>query len=100
MLNCRICVDPIFPPPEGYSLKKSVVSDLTPENKFELVFDEKVDGPYLKSILKDKGNNIISMSFLLLTPLVETDEESCEEEDEPQPTTSKKEKKKYYNNLN
>jgi len=36
-----------------------VVNDICPENKFELIFDDKVDGPYLTELMKEK-NNIIS----------------------------------------
>jgi len=43
----RIVADPLFPPPEGYSQKKQVVNDVCPENKFDLIFDEKIDGPEL-----------------------------------------------------
>lgn len=43
----RIVVDPLFQPVEGYSQKKALVHDICPENKFELIFDESVDGPQL-----------------------------------------------------
>jgi len=42
----RLVLDPIFPPPEGFS-SRSKLTELCPEQKFELVFDEKVDGPTL-----------------------------------------------------
>ena len=41
----RIVADPLFPPPEGFSQKKQVVQEICPENKYHLIFDEKVDGP-------------------------------------------------------
>lgn len=44
----RIVVDPLLPPPENFALKKSVVHDICPENKFELIYDEQIDGPVLK----------------------------------------------------
>ena len=50
----RIVADPLFPPPEGFSQKKQVVNELTPECKFHLVFDEKIDGPQLENFLKTK----------------------------------------------
>ena len=62
-----IAVDPLFPPPENYSLKKSVVNDITPENKFQMIFDERVDGEELEELMKEK-NNVI----------VETDEEEMD----------------------
>jgi len=36
----RIAVDPLFPPPDG----KKWNGESCPENKFELIFDERVDG--------------------------------------------------------
>ncbi len=52
----RIAVDPLFPPPENFAWKKSsmLVSDFCQENKFELVFDERVDGPQLSELMKEK----------------------------------------------
>jgi hypothetical protein len=46
----RIALDPIFPPPELSVLKKNVFNDFLPENKFELIFDEKIDGKELKEL--------------------------------------------------
>ena len=69
-------MDPLFPPPEGYSLKKSVVNDICPENRFQLIFDERVDGEGLEELMKEKDNVI-----------VETDEEEMENsegEDHPE----------------
>lgn len=40
----RIAIDPLFPPPEGYSQKKAMLGDICLENKFELIFDSRVDG--------------------------------------------------------
>jgi hypothetical protein len=54
----RITIDPLFPPPENFSQKKSIVNDICPDNKFELVFDEKIDGPYLNDLMKEKINII------------------------------------------
>lgn len=50
----RIAIDPLFPPPENFTWKKSMIVDVCQENKFELVFDERVDGPQLSEILKEK----------------------------------------------
>ena len=57
----RIVTDPLFPPPEGFSQKKQVVQELCPENKFSLVFDEKVDGPGLESVFKTRENVIVEI---------------------------------------
>ena len=35
--------------------------ELTPENKFHLVFDEKVDGPSLESVFRTKENVIVEI---------------------------------------
>jgi hypothetical protein len=39
-----------------------VVSELCPENRFDLVFDERIDGPELTAIFKEKNNVIIEMN--------------------------------------
>ncbi len=66
----RVVTDPLFPPPEGFSQKKQVVQELCPENKFHVVFDERVDGPALETAFKTKENVI-----------VEIDEEEISEEE-------------------
>jgi len=48
----KISVDPIFPPPDNFSSKKAFVGDPTPLNLFELIFDDKIDGPVLESLQK------------------------------------------------
>ena len=55
----RVVVDPLFPPPEHWAQKKCVVNEICPENKFELIFDERRDGPVLAELMKEK-NNVIS----------------------------------------
>ena len=57
----RIAVDPIFPPPEHFSQRKTVVHELCPENKFSLIFDERIDGPELTEIFREKDNVIIEI---------------------------------------
>lgn len=57
----RITADPMFPPPEGWSQKKQVVQEICPENKFQLVFDEKVDGPGLEQVFRTKENIIVEI---------------------------------------
>lgn len=57
----RLAVDPIFPPPVGFSQRKNVVSELCPEMKFDLIFDEKRDGPELNDIFREKDNVIIEI---------------------------------------
>ena len=67
----RIVVDPMFPAPEGFSLKKSVVQELTPECKFSLVFDERVDGSDLESAFRAKENVIVEIDEEELSDLDE-----------------------------
>ena len=44
----RIAIEPLFPPSEGFSLKKgSIGVETCPENRFDLIFDERIDGPDL-----------------------------------------------------
>jgi tubulin monoglycylase TTLL3/8 len=59
----QLAVDPLFPPPPGHtqSTKKSVSYELCPENKFELVFDERVDGPGLAEVIRKRGNVIVEI---------------------------------------
>ena len=44
----RIAIDPLFPPNDGFSMKKgSIGIEICPENRFDLIFDERIDGPDL-----------------------------------------------------
>lgn len=46
----RIVLDPLFPPVDlNHAMRNSAI-DLCPENKFELIFDERVDGPKLAEL--------------------------------------------------
>ena len=52
----RIAIEPLFPPTEGYSLKKgSIGVETCPENRFDLIFDERIDGPDLLKKLEKIG---------------------------------------------
>jgi chaperonin cofactor prefoldin len=49
-------VDPLFPPPENISAnKKAFFTSENPlaENRFELIFDEIMDGPALEELFRD-----------------------------------------------
>ncbi|CAD8150662.1 unnamed protein product [Paramecium octaurelia] len=65
----KICLDPIFPPPNFYNPKK-IVCDNYLDNKFELVFDEVTDAPLLNQSQQYYDIGLI--------------EEESEEEEEPQ----------------
>ena len=43
-----VAVDPLFPGPPGFSGRKAITGiDICPLNQFELIFDERIDGPDL-----------------------------------------------------
>lgn len=49
----RIVLDPVFPSPDLSSNRKYSSNEIPQELKFELVFDEKIDGPEIESLLKN-----------------------------------------------
>lgn len=53
LISFSIALDPLFPPPEG-AYKKQAALDLIHENRFELVFDDRVDGAELNHLMIDK----------------------------------------------
>ena len=57
----KIGMDSQFLPPEGFSSKKGFIGDPCPENRFELVFDSKIDGPVLDSLFKAKADVIMEL---------------------------------------
>jgi len=78
----RIAVDPLFPPPqEGFASKKSAEGiDLCPENRFDLIFDERIDGPSLiEKLNKIKLEDINEVKAL---DELEQSEEELENENE------------------
>ena len=46
----KLSLDPLFLPPENFSGKKAFIGDASPENRFDLVFDSKIDGPPLEKL--------------------------------------------------
>jgi len=57
----RIGIYPILMPPEGFAQKKQYVVDVCTENRFELVFDSKIDGPGLDKLFNSRTNVIIEL---------------------------------------
>lgn len=55
----RIAVDPIFPPSiEGFASKKSAEGvEFCAENRFDLIFDERIDGPGLLTCFSKINKN-------------------------------------------
>ena len=52
----RICLDPLFPPPENWPPNRRPFFDepLT-ENRFQLIFDEASDGKEVEELYKGQG---------------------------------------------
>lgn len=48
----RVAVDPVFPPPAGFLLKKNS-GEVLGEIKYELIFDERTDGKELEELYAD-----------------------------------------------
>ena len=48
LLFYRIVLDPLFPPPEMSQNRKLLINELPQEIKYQLIFDEKIEGPELK----------------------------------------------------
>ena len=45
----QIALDPLFPPPDNFTqINTGEKEDLCPVNKYELIFDEQIDGAELK----------------------------------------------------
>jgi len=76
ILISRIAVDPIFPPPPVPNSKKHSLPDAM-ENRFELIFNERVDSNDLKNLpIDDNMNGIIEEE--------EMEEEGSDDEEEEQ----------------
>ena len=74
----RLSVDPLFPPPDFNMARKNTLHEIMPINKFELVFDEKVEGSKLREVLKNqeemKRKNIIIFFIIYLVKIDVNDE--------------------------
>ncbi len=57
----RIALDPLFPPPADFAGSKRNVADALPEIRYELIFDQRIDGPGLSSMLGGEEGADISM---------------------------------------
>ena len=73
--SMKLSLDPLFLPPENFTSKKAFIGDAVPENRFELVFDSKVDGPVLDKLFLTKENIIIEMDEDELSEEEEHDDE-------------------------
>jgi tubulin monoglycylase TTLL3/8 len=76
----RIAIDPLFMPAKGFTAKKgSIGADTTPENRFELIFDEAVDRPQLMHLFENSGMKGNDAAFDV------SDEENEDEKEEEEP---------------
>lgn len=57
----KIGMDSIFLPPDNFSTKKSYIGDACPENRFTLVYDDKMDGQVLDKLFQAKRDIIVEM---------------------------------------
>ena len=57
----RLVLDPLFPPPDNFQSSKQYPMELAQENKMELLFDERIDGPELVSMLQGRDNIIVEV---------------------------------------
>lgn len=83
----RIAIDPLFPPPLDASPSKKSGNDNMPEIRYELIFDQKVDGPILEKVfskcnINPFGNFLMSKFFIDDNPADSEGEEEDYPEDE------------------
>jgi len=64
----RIALDPIFPPRTDTAAKKNAntLPEMLPINKFQLVFDERVEGNKLREVLKDQAEFNCKFLFYII----------------------------------
>ena len=57
----KVAVDSMFMPPENFTQNKQFRGDAAQENRFELIFDSKIDGPALEKLFKERNNMILEL---------------------------------------
>lgn len=85
----RIAIDPLCPPQEGFSMKKgSIGVDIVPENRMDLIFDERVDGAELLQkfslIGQKEREEIESINELEGSECGDEEDDNVQEEDKEQ----------------
>mmetsp|Transcript_17510 Transcript_17510/g.16730 ORF Transcript_17510/g.16730 Transcript_17510/m.16730 type:complete len:157 (+) Transcript_17510:3427-3897(+) len=73
----RIVLDPVYPSPDLSSNRKYSMNEIPQELKFELVFDEKLDGPEIEGIKQNCQSELG-----LIKEEIESDKEDDLAEDE------------------
>ncbi len=69
----RIALDPLFPPPEGFGPAKKTLGDLLPELRYELVFDQRVEGAEIDRIYAESSAEDIPSKFQEMTAFCRRD---------------------------
>jgi len=69
----RVVLDPLFPSPDLSNNKKCAINEIPQVYKFELVYDDKLEGDELKALLRGKMN--------VIKEEIESDEESLLDEE-------------------
>lgn len=81
----RLAVDPLWQPPDFSMARKNILHEIMPINKFELVFNEKVEGSNLREILKNseemKRKFLLTLFYLVKIDVNDEVEENPDEED-------------------
>ena len=75
----RIAIDPLFPPPVDFSGKRSSL-EILPEMKYELVFDQRVDGPELDELYNKTDTSNLQLILGELDNVSDSDGEMMEED--------------------
>lgn len=61
----RIAIDPLFPP-NDFSFWWKRTAALPTETKYQLIFDEEIDGPELEESLKKRKDDVISKYLIII----------------------------------
>ena len=79
----RIGIDPVFSPPADLANPKKAISEILPEIRHELIFDEKIDAKELIELRKGY-ENIIGKPLLIydIVEIKDEEENECESDSE------------------
>ena len=72
-----IAIDPLFPGPPGFTGRKAITGiDICPLNQFELIFDERIDGPdLLKKLQKIDPEELLEIETSILNEVNDIEEQ-------------------------
>ncbi len=83
----RIAVDPLLPPPQDFAAKK-YSGDALPEIRYELIFDQRTDGPQVERLYQPKDRGIVAAQHESVDELNEESDKEEAEEDYPDEETA------------